>query len=89
MNVMPPMVCGDGEANPWLPGIYSVITPPSSTIREIFQELPCTYIKLTREVGNACKMNRKMEEINLFQTKTNPPSVFWIEITDINMTSIT
>lgn len=61
---MTPVVDGGGEANPWL------------STRKVFQNLPHTYIKLAREVTNACKINSKMKKINFIsgQNKCNFPS---------------
>ena len=84
MRVMPLMVHGDGEEIPDSLAFICLITPMPHTTRDIFQNLPWAYIKLAREAVNSCKINRKMVEINLFQAKTNPTSVFWTEITDVN-----
>lgn len=40
-------------------------------------------------MGNACEMNKKVKEINLFKAKTNSTSIFSKKITDVNMKSIT
>lgn len=83
---MPLMVHGDGEANLWLPGIYLC----NNSTATYNQKLPCAYIKLAREAVNACKINRKMGEINLFQAKKNPlTSVFQTQIIDVNKIYIT
>lgn len=39
-------------------------------------------------MGNACVMNKKVKEINLFQAKTNSTSIFCKKITDVNKESI-
>ena len=40
-------------------------------------------------MGNACEMNKKVKEFNLFQAQTNSTSIFCKKITNVNMKSIT
>lgn len=67
---MPPMVHGDMEANPWLPGIYLCNNSSFKYNQKTIPE-PSMHLHKTSKRGGQWLQNENVEKIHLFQAKPN------------------